>query len=221
MSICSCWLTPTLSEFPRVLAAKATAAVISELLESGWMQLCPTGPYNEEMPFFYASFPGISDEASVRPGDPSFDVSITPDRVVRPTHCRSVTVMVTDTLLVAPTTAARKLNVPCQTCGRPLLEISGDPMRSRVVPDSCPSCGGHVSVASFRKLPAFRFAVILELWYPPRGRRAVVDPTLLALLERHAGQPLREDVQSVPRRDIAQAQLTRSAMANGSRGPRS
>jgi hypothetical protein len=174
MSGYSHWVTPKLEGPPQVPDARAVDAIVADLLEAGWIQLCPTAPYNAAMPFYYASFPGTAAEASARPGDPRFDISEAPDLTIRASHCRSVTVMVTDHLLLAPTAVALETRVACPLCGAALLP-EGEAGMSRLIPDTCVTCAAPVALATFGDLSCFRFALVVEPWYPPtRGGVVIV-----------------------------------------------
>jgi hypothetical protein len=185
------WVTPWLEEPPYVPDANAVAGVVADLLEAGWIQRRPAAPHDEATPFYYSSFPRVAHESSVRSGDPRFDLAKTSDLVIRAFHCRSITVMVTDHLLVAPTTEALQSHVTCAECGEALL-ADGEPEMSRIVPDSCASCAAAVVRSRFRDLSCFRFALVIEPWYPPARADVAVDPALLGLLARRSGHSFKE-----------------------------
>jgi hypothetical protein len=191
MSGYSQWITPSLAGFGYFPDPAALAAIVNDLAEAGWIQRRQIEGYDEAMPSYYGSFPGIADESSARRGAPQSDVSAVSDRAIRASHVRSITMMVTDHLLVAPTDQAREANVRCPGCGDALLP-EYEPGMSRIVPDSCPSCEAIVGLSSFRDLSCFRFAVTIETWYPPAGVGVGVDSILLSLLSKHAGHAFKE-----------------------------
>jgi hypothetical protein len=185
------WIAPTLAGAQHVPDATEIAALVDDLVHARWIRLCPTGPYDEAMPFYHAIFPGVFQDSEVRAGDRRYDLSLPPASVIEASHCRSVTVMVTDTLLVAPTTEALNTNVACSDCGALLLP-SAEPGMSRRAPDTCQNCGTGVDLSVFSHLPVFRFALILEPWFPPGNQRVAVHPELLSLLGRRTGCQFKE-----------------------------
>ena len=180
------WVIPEIEGAQHVPNADAVAGIVEALVAAGWIRMGPSSPYDSTLPFYYASFPGSSEIAQVRAGDSSFDLSVASEPVIRHSHCRNMTVMVTDTLLVAPTAEAQKANVACARCGKAQLP-EAEPDKSRPVPADCPSCGSAVNIADFRGLPLFRFALVIELWFPQARRDLTADPQLLRLLRHHTG----------------------------------
>ena len=172
-----------------------TVAKIVDLAKRGWLVEGPRAPYDPDRPFYYSTFPGPSDAAEVQPGDARFDLAAAPEPVIRRSRCREITVMVTYPVLVAPTARAQLADVRCAGCGEPLLPAA-QAGKSRLVPPDCPACANVVTLSDFGSLPLFRFAVILELWYPPpAGTAPSVDPDLLALLKDHTGHSFRGEAQ--------------------------
>jgi len=96
--------------------------------------------------------------------------------------------MVTDTLLIAP---AAEVRLACHRCGRALV-LSARPDMSQLPPQNCESCGAAFDPLRSADLPLFRFALMIELWYPPARADLVVDPRLLSLLREETGRSFRE-----------------------------
>jgi hypothetical protein len=185
------WITPTLAGAQHVPDAAEVAALVDDLVDARWITRWPSGPYDEAMPSFYATFPGSFADSEVRAGDPRCDLSRAVGSVIQASHCRSITVMVTDTLLIAPTTEAQNTSVACSDCGAQLLP-GAEPRMSRRVPDTCQNCETRVDLSVFSHLPVFRFALILEPWFSPASPKVAVHPDLLLLLGRRTGCQFKE-----------------------------
>lgn len=189
------WIVPVSTGAEYVPDAAKVAQVVDSLEKSGWIKGGPRPPYDPDGPFYYSTFPGPSDSAEVQPGDGHFDVAAAPEPVIRRSHCREITVMVTYPVLVAPTARAQLADVRCAGCGEPLLPAP-ETGTSRAVPPDCPACGAGVTLSDFGSLPLFRFALIIELWFPPRaGMVLSVDGDLFRLLEDQTGHSFRGEPQ--------------------------
>lgn len=192
MSDYSHWVIPTAGDREYVPDEKTLAGIVSRLQKAGWITIVNTSPY-DPTGFYMSSFPGPSDLADVKIKDPRYDLSAATEPVIRPSHCRSVTVMVTDTLLVAPTADAQ---VACSRCGEALL-LAAEPGTSRRAPEECASCGAAIDARQLSELPLFRFAIVIELWHPPGRADLTVDPELLILLRTETGRSFRETRQDI------------------------
>lgn len=189
------WVVPAAEGAEYVPDASTVGKIVSELAASGWIREGPSSQYEPDPPFYYSTFLGVADESEVRRGDARFDVSLSPNGVIRQSHCQTITLMVTDTLLVAPTANAQATRLRCSTCREPLL-AHVEAEKSRVVPSLCQECGAVVKAADLAGFPLFRFAVVIELWFPPMATTVLsIDPDLLAMLKRQTGFSFWDEAQ--------------------------
>ena len=192
------WVVPDAKNVWFVPDAAQVTRLVESLVRAGWMRIGPGSPYDANGPFLYSSYLGTANSADVRPGDPRFDLAATGDGVIRPSHCESLTLMVTDALLVAPTTNAHAANPLCRVCGARLLP-EPEPERSRLVPTACAGCGLVIDATDLLDLPIFRFALVIETWFPPKPETSVsLDPKLRVLLESETGHVFKTDGQVLP-----------------------
>ena len=187
------WIIPAAGEEEYVPDAEGVAGILRILEEAGWIKIVPAAPYVADGPFYYSVFPGIADPAQSRRYDSRYDASIAAEPVIEASHCRSVTVTVNDVLLVAPTVEAA---VSCQRCKRSILSNAEGDVAHRV-PEGCESCGSVIERSELARLPLFRVAIVIELWYPPTRPDLSVAPELLRSLGEETGRTWREARQSV------------------------
>jgi hypothetical protein len=180
------WLIPTLEEVPYVPSKDTVTAIVSALAQQGWIEPSAVAEYDEVRPFCYSRFPGPALVA----GAAGVASSAFADRVIRRSGCRSIAVMVTDHLLVAPTDEASTIVIAC-TCGLPLLPV-GEPGMSRLVPDRCDRCNAPAALSLFRRLPCFRFSVVVEPLLTPATQSVMMEPAFVELLSRYTGRAFRQ-----------------------------
>jgi hypothetical protein len=73
-----------------------------------------------------------------------------------------------------------------------------EPDTSQLAPVECASCGAAIDLRQMSALPLFRFAVVIDFWYPPARADITVDRDLLILLSRETARSFREARQYVP-----------------------
>ena len=181
------WIIPTFEDREYAPDVDDVTGIVSSLRHAGWIKAEATEGDNWSPPSYYGTFPGCSNFANLVKNDPRYDLSLT-DRVIRASHCQSISVMVTDTPLVAPVVEARAI---CQRCGQALVVFT-DPDVSQRASERCAWCKGSIAAQQLSGLPVFRFAVVIELWFPPARDDLTVDSDLLGLLRKETGRSFRE-----------------------------
>jgi len=185
------WVTPASKSHEYVPDADTVSRIVSRLAETGWIKLAANSPYDPILPFYYAPFPGCGSARHAKDADTTDSGQAPSDGMILRSHCRQVTILVTDTLLVTPTVEAR---ISCSHCGGSLLP-AGPPDISKRMPDDCASCGAIVGRSDLDALPLFRFALVVEPFYSPGPGPLAIDASLLEFLRAETGQSFRESRQ--------------------------
>jgi hypothetical protein len=188
------WVTPSEGQDASyVPSPDVLTALLGDLADSKW--IAPDRPFSAMVgPPYVAHFHGAAVAESVRPGDPRFDMAevTLADPTLRATHFRSVSVLVTESIRLAPTVDAAEIEVACAECGASPFPSDEDDEDSwgdgsRPFPGSCPDCGVDLSPADYGHLPLYRFALRLEPWYATARGGLRADTGLLKLLRRRTG----------------------------------